>query len=282
MVHHRTARPCSIFPHTAHVEDHEIRWGSIGTGPPLIALHGTPFSSQVWRGIIPHAADPRQVYFYDMPGYGQSEMRDDQDVSLGMQNSVLAGWLQLWGVEKPDVLTHDFGGATALRAHYLNSIVYASLLIFDAVTMAPWGSPLVQHVRQHEDAFTGMPGYMHRAVRDAYLHTAVHAPLHPDVLALYRAPLATKQGQPAFYRQIAQMDQAYTDEIEPLYGSMPFPVTVLWGQEDTSIPPMKGRQLAERISEMGTVEIAKAGHLVQEDRPEAVVGALIDHLKDTR
>lgn len=245
----------------------------------MIALHGTPFSSQVWRRIIPHVADRRRVYFYDMPGYGQSEMRDGQDVSLEMQNRVLAGLLQLWGVEKPDVLAHDFGGATALRAHYLNKIDYATLMIFDAVAMAPWGSPLVQHVRQHEDAFTGMPDYMHRAVLDAYLQTASHAPLQSDVLDLYAAPWTTDRGQPAFYRQIAQMDQAYTDEVEPFYGPMSFPVTVLWGCNDSWIPLAKGRELAKRISCRNLIEVSEAGHLLQEDRPETIVAALIDHLE---
>jgi pimeloyl-ACP methyl ester carboxylesterase len=270
------------LPNTSQVEGHEIRWGSIGDGPPLIALHGTPFSSQVWRRIIPHTADRRRVYFYDMPGYGQSEMRDGQDVSLGMQNRVLAELLQLWGVEKPDVLAHDFGGATALRLHYLDKIDFASLMIFDAVAMAPWGSPLVQHVRQHEDAFTGMPSYMHRAALDAYLQKAAHSPLTPDALDTYAAPWTTKQGQPAFYRQIAQMDQAYTDEIEPLFGPMPFPVTVLWGSDDDWIPIDKGRQLAKRISSKDLIEIADAGHLVQEDKPEAIVSALVRHLDDVQ
>lgn len=267
------------LPNTANVEGHQVRWGFIGDGPPLIALHGTPFSSQVWRRIIPHVADRRRVFFYDMPGYGQSEMCEGQDVSLGMQNRVLAGLLQLWGVEKPDVIAHDFGGATALRLHYLDKIDFASLMIFDAVAMAPWGSPLVQHVRQHEDAFNGMPGYMHRAVLDAYLQTAAHNPLQPDVLDLYAAPWTTDRGQRAFYRQIAQMDQAHTDEVEPLYRPMPFPVTVLWGRDDTWIPLAKGHELAKRISTKGLIDIPNAGHLVQEDRPEAIVAALIDHLE---
>jgi len=40
-------------------------------------------------------------------------VRNGQDVSLGMQNRVLAELLQLWGAKKPDVLAHDFGGARA-------------------------------------------------------------------------------------------------------------------------------------------------------------------------
>jgi hypothetical protein len=33
------------------------------------------------------------VYFYDLLGYGQSEMKEGQDVSLGIQNRALAGLL---------------------------------------------------------------------------------------------------------------------------------------------------------------------------------------------
>lgn len=54
-----------------------------------------------------------------------------------------------WQLEKPDVLAHDFGGATALRGYYLNGLRYKSLTIFDAVALAPWGSPFVQHVRNY-------------------------------------------------------------------------------------------------------------------------------------
>ena len=151
------------LPNTAIIEGNAVRWGRIGNGPPLVAIHGTPFSSQVWRRIVPQFADRRTVYYFDLVGYGLSEMRAEQDVSLAVQNRVLAALFAEWGLERPDVLAHDFGGATALRAYYLNGLRYASLTIFDAVALAPWGSPFVQHVRRHESAFTGMPDYMHKA-----------------------------------------------------------------------------------------------------------------------
>lgn len=263
------------LPNTAIIEGNAIRWGRIGNGPPLVAIHGTPFSSQVWRRIIPQFADLRTIYYFDLAGYGQSEMREGQDVSLGVQNRVLAALFALWGVERPDVLAHDFGGATALRAYYLDGLRYASLTIFDAVALAPWGSPFVQHVRRHEAAFSGMPGYMHRALLRAYLQTAAHNPLSEEALAVYSAPWTGPVGQAAFYRQIAQMDQRFTDEVERGYGPMGCPVTVLWGQEDAWIPLDQGKALAARISESDLVSVANAGHLVQEDRPEAIVAAVL-------
>ena len=263
------------LPYTSNIDDNAVQWGKTGDGPPLVAIHGTPFSSQVWRRIVPHLMDSRTIYYFDLVGYGKSEMREGQDVSLAVQNKVLAALFREWNLDRPDILAHDFGGATALRAYYLDGLRYNSLTIFDAVTLAPWGSPLVQHVRQHEAAFAGMPEYMHLAVIRAYLQTAVEAPLSEEALEIYSAPWMGPIGQPAFYRQIAQMDQKYTDEVQSLYNRMDCPVTVLWGENDEWIPYDKGEKLAKMLSDKDCVPVPNAGHLVQEDRPEAIVSALL-------
>ncbi|MNS66344.1 Haloacetate dehalogenase H-1 [compost metagenome] len=266
------------LPHTATIEGNAIRWGKLGQGPALVAIHGTPFSSQVWRRIVPLLADRRTVYFFDLAGYGASEMRDGQDVSLGVQNRILAALFKEWDLDRPDVLAHDFGGATALRAYYLDGLRYGSLTIFDAVALAPWGSPFVQHVRQHEAAFSGMPDYMHRALLKAYLQTAAHNPLSDEALDVYSGPWLGPVGQPAFYRQIAQMDQRYTDEVQERYGRMDCPVQVLWGKQDQWIPHDRGETLAALISGQPLVSVENAGHLVQEDRPEAIVAAVLKQI----
>lgn len=266
------------LPNISIIEGNAVRWGRIGNGPPLVAIHGTPFSSQVWRRIVPQLADRRTVYYFDLVGYGLSELREGQDVSLAVQNRVLAALLAEWGFARPDVLAHDFGGATALRAYYLDGVRYASLTIFDAVALAPWGSPFVRHVRSHEAAFAGMPDYMHKALLRAYLQTAAHNPLSEETLAIYSAPWLGPDGQAGFYRQIAQMDQRYTDEVEPRYDRLDCPVTVLWGQQDDWIPYEKGEALAAMISDRPLIPVPGAGHLVQEDRPEVLVAALLKSL----
>src|SRR5579863_6817769 len=50
-----------------------------------------------------------KVVLLDLLGYGQSEMRPGQDVSLGVQNRVLAALLRHLGLARPDVIGHDFG-----------------------------------------------------------------------------------------------------------------------------------------------------------------------------
>jgi pimeloyl-ACP methyl ester carboxylesterase len=267
------------LPHTSIVQGNAIRWGKAGSGPPLVAIHGTPFSSQVWRHIVPQIANRYTVYYFDLVGYGQSEMREGQDVSLGVQNGILVALFREWGLDRPHVLAHDFGGATALRAYFLDGLRYASLTIFDAVALAPWGSPFVQHVRQHEVAFTGLQDYLHRVLLRAYLQTAAFAPLSDEAMLVFMKPWLGPVGQAAFYRQIAHMDQKFTDEIEQVYERMDCAVTVLWGDKDKWIPPVQGHVLAGLISDTPCTLIENAGHLVQENRPEAIVAAMINAIR---
>ncbi|WP_292419032.1 hypothetical protein [Mesorhizobium sp.] len=48
----------------------------------------------------------------------------------------------------------------------------------------------------------------------------------------------------AFWRQIAQMDDKYSKEVEWRYGEIRCPVTILWGAEDQFIPLKDGEELA--------------------------------------
>jgi pimeloyl-ACP methyl ester carboxylesterase len=256
----------------------EVRWAAIGdgSGRPLVLVHGTPFSSAVWRRIAPLLARDRKVFYFDLLGYGQSEMREGQDVSLNIQGRMFAALLDHWNLRQPDVAAHDFGGATALRAHLLHGCDYNSLTLVDAVAISPWGSPFVQHVKAHEAAFSGLPPYIHAALLDAYIQGAAHRPLSRDVLDLYAKPWLSHAGQPAFYRQIGQMDRQFTDEIEPLLNRIRCPVTVLWGEDDRWLPLEQGRHLASRLPDPTFHTVADAGHLVQEDAPEAVVAHLME------
>lgn len=251
-----------------------VAYDTLGEGAPIVLVHGTPFSSFVWRTIARELARTRRVYVYDLLGYGQSHKAAGQDVSLGVQNGLLAALLSHWGLEKPPMIAHDFGGATALRAHLLNRCEYERLLLIDPVALRPWGSPFVQHVRHYEDAFAGVPDYIQRGILAAYLGGAAHKPLTAEALEGYSAPWLGPVGQPAFYRQIAQMDQRYTDEVQDLYPAIRCPVQILWGIEDGWIPVERGRELAA-MTRSPLIEIPGSGHLMQEDGPEAIIAAAL-------
>jgi pimeloyl-ACP methyl ester carboxylesterase len=251
-----------------------IRYRSNGSGPDLVLVHGTPFSSYVWHRILPRIASGWRVHVFDLLGYGQSGMREGQDVSLGIQNKVLGAFLAHLNLPRPSIVAHDFGATTTLRAHLLDEVEFSQMLLIDPVAIAPWGSPFVKHVAQHEAAFQGIPAYIHEAMVARYLRGAMFKAMTDEVLAPYVAPWLGAEGQPAFYRQIAQMDQRYTDEIEPRLATIRCPVSILWGEDDEWIPLAQGRKLQAMIPGSRLRTIPSAGHLVQEDAPEAITAAI--------
>lgn len=243
-----------------------VRWDRIGTGAPVVLCHGTPWSSFVWRTAAQMLSSERTVYVWDMIGYGQSD-KPDGDVSLGEQGRLLAALLEYWDLDAPDIVAHDYGGAVTLRAHLLYGVSVRSLVLVDVVALSPWGSPFFRLVAQHPDVFTQLPPDLHAALVRAYIAGASHQGLSPGVHDALVSPWLGAEGQPAFYRQIAQADQRYTDEIEPLYPQIGVPTLIVWGTADEWIPVDRAQQLHDLIPGSRIELIDYAGHLVQEDRP---------------
>ncbi|WP_217251148.1 alpha/beta fold hydrolase [Streptomyces sp. AC602_WCS936] len=258
-----------------------VRWNRLGEAgrQPLVLLHGTPFSSYVWRAVARSLARDHQVFVWDMPGYGMSEKFPGQDVSLAAQGRVFTELLDHWGLAEPVVVAHDFGGAVALRAHLLHGVRYRALALVDPVALAPWGSPFFQLVRDHADVFEALPPSLHRALVGEYVGSASGPGLHPAVLERLVRPWLGESGQPAFYRQIAQADQRHTDEIQDRYSTIGVPTLVCWGEDDAWIPVAKGRELAAAVPGARLEPIAGAGHLVQEDAPAELTAALLAFLR---
>ncbi|MGE9292506.1 MAG: alpha/beta fold hydrolase [Puniceicoccales bacterium] len=247
-----------------------VRFGQMGEGSPVVVVHGTPWSSFNLRHIIRGLAENHRVYYYDLIGYGQSG-KGPGDVSLAAQNELLSRLLAHWGLQNPLVVGHDFGGATVLRTHLLNQITFEKMVLIDPVAVSPWGSPFFRHVREHEAAFSGVPDYIHDAIVRAYVQTAAHQPIAPATLDQIVSYWTGADGKQAFYRQIAQADSKYTDQVEPLYGTISTPTLILWGEEDTWIPVEKGEQLHRMIPQSQFRRIPDAGHLVIEEESDALL-----------
>lgn len=255
-----------------------VAWGCIGVGDPVILIHGFPWSSQAWRNIAPWLAKSHQVFFFDMLGCGQSEMTEGQNVTESVQSDLLKALVDHWGLQRPQVVGHDFGGLAALRGHFINGIEYGKLHLIDAVAVLPSGSPFYAHVAHHEDAFAGLPHYAHEALFRAYIQNAANYPLREEAVEIYARPWLGETGKPAFYRQIAQADNANISEAEACYQKPGFEVHLIWGEKDTFIPVQQGERLRDSISANTFTVVPQAAHIVQEDAPEAIVGALMKNL----
>jgi len=67
-------------------------------------------------------------------------------------------------------------------------------------------------------------------------------------------------------------------EVEPRYASVRCPTTIWWGQADQWIPIEAGHRVTERIPAARFHAVQNAGHLMHEDAPGAIVGAVLNFL----
>jgi pimeloyl-ACP methyl ester carboxylesterase len=221
-----------------------VRWGRAGSGPDVVFCHGTPWSSWVWFSLAKALTPHFTVHLWDMPGYGLSSKHPEHPVSLDVQAELFADLLDHWGLQSPRVVAHDYGGVVTLRAHLLHERPFGSLALVDVVALAPWGSEFFRLVRAHTDTFTALPAAVHEGALRAYIGGATHTGVSAAVMDALLAPWLDRAGQAAFYRQIAQADEAYTDQIEHLYPSIDLPVQIVWGREDAWIPLDRAHRVA--------------------------------------
>lgn len=262
------------LPLTYDFEGREVRYGRLGDGPPMVLVHGTPWSSFTLRHLIRSLSQTFTTHFYDLLGYGQSS-KADGDVSLGVQNRVLDGLLDHWKLDAPIIVGHDFGGTTALRTHLLDHRPFEKIVLIDPVALSPWGTPFFRHVNAHEAALAGLPDFIHEAIVRAYVRSAAFEPLDDATLEGIVSPWTGPHGKAALYRQMAQADARYTDEVQGLYSTITTPTSILWGREDSWVPVEQADELHGMIPSSALRIVDDAGHLVIEEKPDELVKEIL-------
>jgi pimeloyl-ACP methyl ester carboxylesterase len=72
-----------------------VAYEVLGLGAPVVLVHGTPSWSYLWRNVASKLGGRFTVYLCDLLGYGTSEKREGQDVSIGAQTRMLTVLLDL-------------------------------------------------------------------------------------------------------------------------------------------------------------------------------------------
>lgn len=262
-------------------EGGEVAYGVFGEGPPVVLVHGTPSRSRIWRGVAQRLAERHAVYVYDLPGFGESERWEGQDVSITAQGRVLAELVEGWSLEEPAVAGHDIGGGIVLRAHLLEGVSFQNISLLDAVVLTPWGTPALRHVKEHPGAYRTMPTGVFEAYVAARLREATNRPMDEEAFEAYLSQWRGPEGQAAYLRKDEALVERDTAEVERLLGNIRVPVEVVWGGEDAWLEPSQAESLARKIPGAELRLVAGAGHFVMEDAPGRVADALAEFFAGT-
>ncbi len=178
------------------VRGQEMAYVDVGTGDPIVFLHGNPTSSYLWRNVIPHVRHLGRCIAPDLIGMGESDKLPDPGrgtYSFATHADFLADLLAAVGAtERVTLVLHDWGSAlgfdwaaqhpTAVRGIAFTEAIVTPLL------WADWpraGKRIFQTMRGPSGEEVVLGG---NAFVEKILPASVLRGLSPEAHERYRAP----------------------------------------------------------------------------------------------
>jgi len=94
------------------VHDSEMAYVDVGSGKPIVFLHGNPSSSYIWRNIIPYVQGQGRCLAPDLIGMGQSGRSPRYAYRFADHVAYLDAWFDAVGVGSDVILVlQDWGAA---------------------------------------------------------------------------------------------------------------------------------------------------------------------------
>ena len=92
------------------VLDSEMAYIDVGSGDPILFLHGNPTSSYLWRNVMPHVQELGRCLAPDLIGMGQSGPSSDGQYGFEDHRRYLDEWLEAVGAKDHlTIVAHDWG-----------------------------------------------------------------------------------------------------------------------------------------------------------------------------
>lgn len=181
----------------APVLDLQMAYVDVGTGHPVVFLHGNPTSSYLWRNVIHHVLPKGRCVAPDLVGMGQSDPTPDGSYRFVDHARYLDAWFDELGLrDNVTLVLHDWG--SALGFHWcrrypdrVKALVYMEAIVAP-VTWADWpegGRKIFQAMRSPagEEIVLEKNIFIERILPSSILRT-----LSPQEMDAYRAPFQEK------------------------------------------------------------------------------------------
>ncbi len=267
------------------VQGTTLAWTELGSGPPLVLLHGLGDSHRTWRRVARRLAERFRVLMLDLPGHGLSD-RPDAPYTLDWYASMAHGWLDAIGVERTAVMGHSYGGGVA------QWMVLSHRSRVDRLALvSPGGLGRTVNVGLRAALFPVLGRILTQPLMQVGTHAMMRvgigggAGLDRKEIALCAARNALPGTGRAFHRTIAgcmdlsgQRVQAWEriHEVE----SLP-PLALFWGERDRILPIGHAYAAQKRIGGAPLYTYAEAGHFVHLETSEAFLRDVLPFLDAT-
>jgi pimeloyl-ACP methyl ester carboxylesterase len=253
-----------------------LAYERIGSGPPLVLLHGVGHRRQAWYPVIGRLAQHRELFLVDLPGHGESHpLASDGRYVLDVLRDDLVDFLDAHGLDRPHMAGNSLGGRMALEAGVLG-------LARSVTALAPAGfwrsAAAFGYTRRLFRTVEALGQRLEPRAPRLVQSTAGRAVMfgwitaHPGQLDAERA-LGDFRGfsraQPALH--------ALLPAATPFTGRLAadIPVTIAWGSRDFVLPRYQARVAKAVLPQANHLTLPGCGHVPMSDNPELVADVLL-------
>lgn len=277
----------------------EIAIDDVGTGPPVVMIHGWPETKYSWRHQTPVLAGAGyRALALDCRGYGGSS-KPDSVGSYGLPTVVgdLMELLDAERVDHPVLVGHDWGSIVMFTAAVMHPDRFRALVSLN-VPYRGWciGFPRTDYIREHlADRFGYVLGFQEEGRADSSfvadpdkflggVYSSIAKDpgfMTPQDFAVYReafvaggitGPLNYYRNIDANHDALAQFENAVIE----------LPTLVLAADSDPVLPPELIEGMERWVPNLSVVPVSDSGHWTQQEQPEQVSVALVEFLGGLR
>lgn len=262
-----------------NVEGVRISCEDVGSGPPIVLLHGFPLDHTMWSAQIAELQSHFRVIAPDLRGFGASQLADgDAEDGVGMERYAadviaLLDWLQ---VKEPVVLAGlSMGGYIAWQAALRWPERIRGIIPLDTRAAADADEPRAARFKMAEAAMQAGNSTPALAMIPKLLGATTREE-RPDVETALRAMIERQSAEAV---AAAQRGMARREDVRGKLDSLDMDSLCIVGLEDVISPPAEMHEIAVLLAKSGPddvriTEIDRAGHMTPMESPAAVTEAI--------
>lgn len=248
-----------------------IAYRRLGSGPPIVALHGGLGSSRTWEAVARRLADRNEFFLVDRRGRGES---DDGTEPHALAREVEDARAVLAAAGRGALLMgHSYGGAIALElAREAFPGELGSLILYEPAVHIRDAIPHEQLDRLRGLIAAGLPEQAvpyGLGLLDAAGLVSGDGPA--STRPLKRTPELTRVVA-TIAREIDAVNRLDADPLR--YGAIDVPALLLIGSESPARTQGVCRTLAQELPDVEVVRLDGVGHVAHTMAPDVVAGAI--------
>src|SRR6266853_1118763 len=265
-----------------------ISYTEAGSGPVALFVHGVVMNKHLWRHQLSGMSDIRRCIAVDLLAHGDTEIEQNQDVTVTANANMLREVLDALRTDQVDLVGNDSGGGIAQIFAALNPNRVRSLTLTNCDTHDNWPPEAFKPFVDMAVA-GGLKDTLNAMLADKAIYRSPGAlgPAyeHPenvsdgDIETYLRPHVRTEQRTCDLQRFVAAFDNKHTLAIEPQLKALKAPTLIVWGTDDIYFPVKWAHWLGETIpGAKKPVELEGARIFFPEERAEVFNKLLRDHL----